>query len=355
LKKNQLILGVIVLAALIGLGFYGQHKHPFDFHAFAEQFKQADWKRIGIGVLCIYAGYLLRAVRWAVLIKPNKKVPILSLTDTQVIGFTGVALIGRVADLTRPYLIAKKTGLELSTQIAVWIVERLFDAGAMALIFSSVILLSPPGALPHPEVFRKVAFWGLAGTVAGALFLAAIRLAGGAVAAFFEKTIGMLSKKLAIAAGEKIRGFRAGLNTLKTLTDFVLTLAISLSMWGLITLAYLETVRAFAAPQLASITLPQVMVLLGSSGVASTIQLPVVGWFTQIGIVASVLVQFLGVDPESATACAATILLVTFLSIVPVGLIWAWAGKISLRKVAVESEQAGEAASENVAEETQTP
>jgi hypothetical protein len=55
-------------------------------------------------------------------------------------------------------------------------------------------------------------------------------------------------------------------------------------------------------------------------------------------------VKLFGVDPESATACAATILLVTFLSIVPVGLIWAWAGNVSLRKVAAESEHAQEVA-----------
>ncbi len=345
MKKNQIILGVIVLAALIGLGFYGQHRHPFDFHAFGEQFKRANWQHIGIGVACIYLGYLIRAVRWGLLLRPNKKVGLLSLTDTQVIGFTGVALIGRVADLTRPYLVAKKTGLTLSTQLAVYVVERLFDAGAMALIFSSVILLSPAGALPHPEVFKKFGFWGLAATVAGALFLAAIRFAGGAVATFFEKSIGVLSKKLATAVGDKIRSFREGLNTLRTLTDFVFTLGLSLAMWGLITVAYLETVRAFvASPQLASMTLAQGMVLLASSGVASVIQLPVVGWFTQIGIVASVLVKLFGVDPESATACAATILLVTFLSIVPVGLIWAWAGNVSLRKVAAESEHAQELA-----------
>jgi hypothetical protein len=113
--------------------------------------------------------------------------------------------------------------------------------------------------------------------------------------------------------------------------------------------AYLETVRAFvASPQLASMTIAQGMVLLASSGVASIIQLPVVGWFTQIGIVAGVLVKLFGVDPESATACAATILMVTFLSIVPVGLIWAWAGNVSLRKVAEESEHAQEVAGAGV-------
>jgi hypothetical protein len=55
---------------------------------------------------------------------------------------------------------------------------------------------------------------------------------------------------------------------------------------------------------------------------------------------------------ETATACAATLLLVTFLSIVPVGLIWAQFENVSLRKITVESEHAGEElAEENVAGE----
>ena len=75
----------------------------------------------------------------------NKKVPLFSLLGTQVIGFTAVALIGRFADPVRPYLVAKKTGEPLSSQIAVYIVERLFDFGTMALIVSSVSILA---ALP---------------------------------------------------------------------------------------------------------------------------------------------------------------------------------------------------------------
>jgi hypothetical protein len=341
LKKNQLIFGLIILVALVGLAIYGQRVHPFDFHAFAEQFKRADWRHIGVGVGCIYLGFVFRAVRWALLLKPNKKVPLFSLLGTQVIGFTGVALIGRVADLTRPYLVAKKTGLTVSTQLAVYIVERLFDGGAMALIFSSVILFAPAGALPHPEIFKKFGYWGLAATLAGALFLAAIRLAGGVVASFFEKTIGVLSKKLAVAVGEKIRSFRTGLDTLRTPADFLMTLALSLGMWAVITLAYLETVHAFVAePSLASMTLAQGMVLMASSGLASVIQLPILGWFTQIGAVSAVLVKIFSVNPESATACAATLLAVTFLSVIPAGLIWAQIDHVSLRGVAEASEQA---------------
>ncbi len=93
-------------------------------------------------------------------------------------GFTAVALIGRIADPVRPYLVAKKTGLSVGSQIAVYIVERLFDAGSMALLFCSAILLSPAGTLPHQEIFNKFGKGGLAVTLAGALFLVAVRLVG---------------------------------------------------------------------------------------------------------------------------------------------------------------------------------
>jgi glycosyltransferase 2 family protein len=352
LKKNQLILGLVVLAILVGLAIYAQHRHPFDFHAFGEQFKRADWIRIGIAAGCIYLGYVIRAIRWALLLRPNKKVPLLSLLGTQVIGFTAVALIGRVADLVRPYLVAKKTGLPLSTQVAVYIVERLFDLGSTALIFSSVIALAPKGSLPHQEVFNKVSLWGLAGTAIGVLFLVAVRLSGEAVAGALEWSFGVFSKKLGQAMGEKVRTFRTGLNTLRNFSDLLVTLVLSLSMWGLITMAYLETARAFvASPQLALMSLPQVMVLLGSSGVASIFQLPVLGWFTQIGAVEETLRNLYGVAPEQAMACAATLLAVTFLCIVPVGLIWAQFSNLSIRKIAVESEHAGEEAEAVAAEE----
>jgi hypothetical protein len=89
-------------------------------------------------------------------------------------------------------------------------------------------------------------------------------------------------------------------------------------------------------------TLAKCMLLLAFSGTVSVFQLPVLGWFTQIGVVAAALVSFYGAAPEASTACAAMLLVVSFLSIVPVGLIWAQFEHVSLRKVTVESEHAGE-------------
>jgi hypothetical protein len=347
LKKNQLILGLVALAALAALVIWGRDRIHFDFAVFRSQLALADWRKIGLGFGCIYLAYAFRAVRWAKLLKHNKKVPPLSLLGTQIIGFTAIALLGRVADPVRPYLVSKKTGLSLSSQIAVYIVERLFDAGSMALIFSSVILFTAwfgaPGALPHAEIVKKAGYWGMAFTVLGALFLVAVRVAGGVVASFFDRTLSLASRKLGHAVGEKIRSFHAGLDTMRTFSDFGVVAALSLGMWLIITLAYLETTQAFvASPQLQSMTLAKCMLLLAFSGTVSVFQLPVLGWFTQIGVVAAALVSFYGAAPEASTACAAMLLVVSFLSIVPVGLIWAQFEHVSLRKVTVESEHAGE-------------
>jgi hypothetical protein len=344
LKKKQLILGLIVLAALVALVIWGRDRIHFDFGVFRSQLALADWRKIGFAFACIYICYVFRSVRWALLLRHNKKVGLFSLLGTQVIGFTAVALIGRIADPVRPFLVSKKTGLPISNQIAVYIVERLFDAGSMALIFCSVILLAPAGALPHPEILKKVSIGALATTLAGAMFLVVVRLAGGVVASFFERVFGLVSKGFGRAVGEKIRTFRTGLDTLRSFSDFAIASSLSLSMWVLISLAYLEITTAFvASPQLAHLTLAKCMLLMASSMAASGFQLPIIGWFSQIGLVAAAMSGFFGVAPEPATACAATLLAVTFLGIVPVGLVWARIEHVSLRKVAAESEHAEEA------------
>lgn len=359
LKKRQLILGGVVLAALIGLGVYAQHKYPIHWHEVLAQLALARWRDLAIGLGCIYFGFTFRSVRWALLLKHNKKVPPFSLVGTQVIGFTAIALIGRVADPVRPYLVSKKTGLALSSQFAVYIVERLFDAGSMALIFSIGMLgfsqeevLRATGhskivtslGQHSPELAALFArYGGLLLTVAGALFLVAVRLSGPAVAAFSERTLGLVSKKLGAAVGEKVRTFHAGLDTMRTFSEFATTAGLSLAMWVLIAFAYLITCKAFAgSPQLAGMTASQCVLLMIVSGVSSIVQLPVVGWFTQIGLVAIAIANFFNVTREASMACAAALLFVTFLGVIPVGLVWAQFEHISLRKVTHESEEEAE-------------
>jgi len=358
-KKSQWILGLVVLAALAALVLWARTRIHFDFHVFASQVAQADWRLIALGFACIYSNFLFRAFRWSRLVRHMQKVPPLSLVGTQVIGFTAVALIGRVADPVRPYLVAKKSGLDLSSQVAVYIVERLLDAGSMALIFSVAMIWVPSdqilnatahtGPLSHLAPHHRnlavfiARYGGLVLTLLGTLFLVAVRLAGNTVAALFERAFGLVSRNLGRSAAHKIRMFHSGLDTMRSFSDFLAVAALSLSMWLLIAFAYFVTCRAFvASPELATIDAPKCVLLMIASGTASIIQLPVIGWFSQIGLVVVAISGILHAAPEAATACAATLLVVTFLGIVPVGLIWAQFEHINLRKVTVESQHAEE-------------
>jgi glycosyltransferase 2 family protein len=359
LKKRQWIVGVVVLVALIALGLWARRRIHFDFAEFRSQLAGADWTKIAIGLGCIYLGYVIRSARWALLLRHNKRVPALSLVGTQVMGFTAVALIGRVADLVRPYLVARKTNLELSSQIAVYIVERLCDMGAIALLFSLAVLQLPQDAVVkaishsgHLAAMSHNAPWvaaflfrygGLVLTVMGALFLVAIRLGGEMLAGMAERTFGLVSKSMGRAVGDKIRTFRTGLDTIRSFSDFALLVVFSVGMWALIASAYVETMRAFvASPVLANISISKCVLLMVVSGGASVIQLPILGWFSQIGLVAAAITGFFAAGPEASTACAAMLLVVTFLGIIPVGLIWAQFENVNLRKISAESEHAGE-------------
>jgi uncharacterized membrane protein YbhN (UPF0104 family) len=355
LKKKQWIVGLVVLVALAALLYLGRASiQQFSFGKFRTQFVQADWGKIALGIGCIYLAYFFRSIRWAWLLRHDKKVGPFTLLGTQVIGFTAVALIGRIADPVRPYLVAKKTGLPLSSQIAVYIVERLFDLGCSALLFSLAILSIAPGSMPHPGAHKAgmlthlllqfpllagivERFGGLILTAFGALFLVLVRFAGEWVALGVERFLSRFSKSFGKAAAHKILTFRSGLYTMRSFSDFAVTTLISLAMWGLIALAYIETLKAFT-----NVNVDQCIVLMMASGGASVLQLPIIGWFTQIGIVAAAISAYLRISFEVSSACAATLLLVTFLCIIPVGLIWARFEHVNLRKVAAESEGAEE-------------
>jgi len=343
LKNKRWILWLVVAMAIIVIVFVARDRIHFDWHVFVEQLKLADWRKIGLGVALIWLAYGVRAVRWSVLLRPTKHVSPLKLVGSQVIGFTAVALFGRLADLVRPYLVSRRTNLPLSAQVAVYTVERMFDLGTVALIFSTVLLFSPDRAsLPRPDLIHKAALGGLLATVALAIFAVLARVSGKAVAVVVGKTLGFFSVSLGETASEKILGFRDGLNVIGSAGDFVLVVVLSLVHWLMISYAYLESTRAFvASPQLATMTLAKCMLLMAASMGSSLLQLPVIGWFTQIGLTMGAMQALFHVAPEPALGCGAVLLLVTFMSVIPLGLIWAQIEHVSLKKVSEESEHAG--------------
>lgn len=330
-----------MIAALIALFLFARQRVHFQWRVFGNQIKQISWEHVVLALIAIYLNYFVRGIRWAYFLRSTKKVPIFSVVGSQVIGFTAVAIFGRLADLVRPYLIAKRTALTVSSQIAIYTVERMFDLGSMALIFGLVLLLAPDRAtLPHHQALQHsaIAFLGL--TIFLAVFAVVVHWSGLYVADLTEKSLNKLSPKLGAGVATKIREFREGLNALRSVPDLLVAAVLSLIMWSFVTLSYLEVTHSFvASPELAGMTTARIIVLQATSLAASTVQLPVIGWFTTIGVVTAAMQNLFHVASEPALGCSAMILLITSMGIIPAGLIWSRFEHISLKNIAHESEQ----------------
>src|SRR5258708_21656959 len=181
----------------------------------------------------------------------------------------------------------------------------MFDLGAAAIIFSCALAFTPKN-LPNHDVFVRAGVLSMGATLAIAVFAGAIRLAGGAVAGFARGTVGAVSKSAGESISTKILGFRDGLNALSSIREFGVVVALSLGMWGMIGVAYLETAHAFGnTPELAGLTFSRTMLLMAASLGGSLLQLPIIGWFTQIAVTAGAVDAVFGAPILAAAACGA--------------------------------------------------
>ena len=99
MKNKRWILWLIAAIALVALVLIARQKIHFNWGIFVQQLKLADWRNIGIGVTLIWFGYGIRAVRWALFLKPVRKISPFSLVGTQVIGGAGFVRLHRNPDI----------------------------------------------------------------------------------------------------------------------------------------------------------------------------------------------------------------------------------------------------------------
>lgn len=348
-KKRIVVYGVVlvVLAVLVYLQF--RQWRNFDWARFLEHARDVTWRHVFHGVVLVYFAYFLRAVRWKLFLRPVKRnASAVSLISPTIIGFTGLALLGRPGELIRPYLIARRVNLSLSSQLAVWAVERIFDIAAFTVLMVSAIFLPTKlkaFAAVRPEIFRWLHLAGylLSALVLG-LFLGAVLVSykGPAIANWVEDRFSHLADKLGHRIGQRIREFAAGLNTIHGPLSFLLISAVSVVMWWCIALSYKEITHAYGA-SMQEMSVTRVLLLMGSSMVGSMLQLPGVGGGSQLATIEA-LDKIYHVPSELAVSCGILLWLVNFMAVVPLGLLLARHERISLRKVSEESEQAEEIA-----------
>lgn len=341
-KRVASVLKPVIIAGILALiAWYLWHKRgSFDWRSLGPQLRSMSVGMVFAGIAIIYVCYWLRAMRWSVLLKSLRPAPSSEVFPAQLIGFTAVALFGRLADLARPYIIARQLDTPVATQLAVYSVERAFDLGAAAILFSVTLAVGASG-LPHHEAFARAGILSTLATIFVVVFAVALRLRGDRVAVLVGRLVGKVSPKFGAIAEERLMDLRSGFQTLATFGEFAAALTLSLVMWAMVAAAYLISARAFkSTPSLAHFGVAATMLLMATSIGGSVFQLPIVGWFTQIAVLAAALHGFFDVPLESATACAAIMFIVTYLAVIPGGLLFARLRGLSLRGAAQSAEQA---------------
>lgn len=290
-------------------------------------------------VALIYVAYFMRALRWKIFLRPVRpQASAWRLLSPTLVGFTGLALLGRPGELIRPYLIARREKLTFSSQLAVWAVERIFDIGAFTiLLVLAAFFATAPQRLPSNGIFQKVGLAFLALSIGLTFGAIVVSRRGEALANWVERRFAHLAAHMGHRAALRIREFRGGLNTIHDAWSFVMLAVVSIAMWATIAVAYKEVTHSYHSPAL-EIPQSQVLLLMGSSMVGSVVQLPGVGGGSQVATIA-VLEHIFDVPRELAASCGLMLWLVSFVGVIPIGLLLAHSEQLSLRKLSAESHQ----------------
>jgi len=346
MNKHRIVIYILVLGLLTFL-VYLQFRQwqTFDWARFLDHARDLKWRHVIYAVIVTYLAYILRAVRWKVFLRPiRRNTSTLVLISPTLVGFTGLAMLGRAGELIRPYLIARRVNLSFSSQLAVWAVERIFDVAAFTVLMVAAIFLPTQlrsFALARPAYYHwlYVAGYFLSGLVASLFAVAMlVNYKGPIIADRVQRRFSHRGRNLSHRIAQRIREFAGGLNTIQGSLSFLQLSLVSILIWWLIAVSYEQVTLAYGPP-MQQLSVSRVLLLMGSSMVGSMLQLPGVGGGSQLATIEA-LDKVFHVPRELAVSCGILLWLVTFVAVVPVGLLLAHRERLSLRKVAEESESA---------------
>jgi uncharacterized membrane protein YbhN (UPF0104 family) len=335
------VLAVFLLLAAIWVSFrlFGAE---FDFARFRASFHQIHFGWMTAAVILVLFTYLGRAVRWRIMISPARpNASLRNLLNATIIGFTAVTLFGRPGELVRPYLIAMRERLRLSSQLAVWFLERIYDLLFVIFIFGFGLTRVKPRDDMGPALHWILQTGGY--FVAGLGLLCVTLLV--ALSVFTEPATRRIREALAVVPAqyrERLEGlvtaFAGGMASTRRGSYVFQLLAITVAEWVVIIAANYCLLQSF--PPTRHLTVADNVVFLGFVAFGSVVQVPGIGGGMQVAAVL-VLTELFGLYLEPATAAALLLWATMYVVIVPLGLLIAvWEGLSwrSLRHIEVQTD-----------------
>ncbi|MBZ5588663.1 MAG: flippase-like domain-containing protein [Acidobacteriia bacterium] len=273
------------------------------------------------------ATYVLRALRWGLILRPVGRAGTANVIGCTAAGFaTSAVLPARAGEIVRPLLLTARTGMPAAATLASILTERLLDGAAVLLLFGGSVLLAKRGLNPANLTFlRETALLTTAGLAAAVMmvwFLLRRR----------EATV----RRVSSWAPERFRSRMAsflhhlldGLEVLRSPRRLLEIGIWSLGLWIVIGWQLVFLAWAFGF----ELSLGQAFVVVAVSVIGLAVPAPAgVGgfhWAIRFG-----LTQLMSVDVSTATAYALVHHAICFFPITVLGLCYLGAVGFSIGKV----------------------
>jgi uncharacterized protein (TIRG00374 family) len=329
--RKYLKFVVLTLIAVLILWFFGRN---LDWQEVGHSLSQADPTDITLAVLIICLGYLLRAIRWQVLLEPLTKSSLRELFATTTVGFAAIFLIGRAGEIVRPmWLPMRDRRVRPSAALVTLGLERIFDLASLVGFFAvNLLWLKPP--VGREEDFRYVETIGwlmLVVMVAGIAFLLVYQRRSTRFIDWFARVFdrSWIPQPLQRVAVSILRQLAAALNVLRDWRETFWLVFWTLALWLAIAVPTWLVLIAFNLP----VSFSDSLFIMGLAALSSVVPTPggAAGAF-HTATAASILLIKNDIRTEDAAAAAIVMHLVYFAPAIFFGLYYFFHGDISIER-----------------------
>jgi hypothetical protein len=314
------LAGVLSLALLLAHSIRSNPQwQTFRWTAFLEVFVEMDPRWAAAALAAVYATYLVRALRWRILmrnLKPHSS--LWNLFSATVIGFAAIGVLGRAGEMVRPYLVSRKEGVPMTSQLAVWLVERCFDTlTVLATVAFALGRFETEALRDSPTLAHGLQMGGrVVAATTGVILVLMIALRNWS-APLTDWLVRHLPRRLR-AAEHHLRAFEEGTRGLHDLRALAACVWYSVLEWVLIAACYAAVFNSFSGGLRLSAT--QTLIFMGCVMLGSIVNIPGIGGGIQVASLL-VLTELFGLRPEPAAGISLLIWGFTFLAVVPPALL----------------------------------
>lgn len=315
-----------VVLGLVGLSLLVFFFKDADLAAIAESLSAAEGWLIATAIGLTMVSYVVRAFRWRYLLAPIGEARLRICFETTVIGFMVNFLVppGRLGELARPYLLARREGLSASSTFATVFLERVLDLATVVLLVGGWLFLgpAPQGAGSEEAVYGLkvggfIAFAGVALGLGAMFWFARDTRRGGSALTRVEALVRKLPHKFADPAFHFIKSFGAGLAVLDDRSNLTRVALLSFVLWCNITFALWVAIHAFGV----EIPFGATFLVIGFLTVGVAVPTPgAVGGYHVMCALA--LTLMFGVDDNTAKAIALASHAIAFIPVSALGMVF---------------------------------